>query len=78
MNSTNARVFLWLGLVLALWLNYETWVKDYGPKPGEAPSTAVTATPGSPQPNRTGTTLRWAVLLIGKNSVSPWTIPSTR
>ena len=46
MNSTNARVFLWLGLVLALWLNYETWVKDYGPKPGEAPSTAVTATPG--------------------------------
>ena len=40
--------------------------------------TAVTATPGSPQPNTTGTTLRWAVLLIGRNSVSPWTIPSTR
>ena len=33
--------------------------------------TAVTATPGSPQPNRTGTTLRCAVLLMGRNSVSP-------
>ncbi|NBX39857.1 MAG: hypothetical protein EBR15_00190, partial [Gammaproteobacteria bacterium] len=29
MNSTNARMFLWLGLVLALWLNYETWQRDY-------------------------------------------------
>ena len=33
MNNSNARVFLWLALVLALWLNYETWLKDYGPKP---------------------------------------------
>ena len=39
--------------------------------------TAVKATPGSPQPSNTGTTLRWAVLLIGRNSVSPWTNPST-
>jgi hypothetical protein len=37
-----------------------------------------TATPGSPQPNTTGTTLRWAELLIGRNSVSPWTTPRTR
>jgi len=28
-TSTNARMFLWLGLVLALWLNYETWQRDY-------------------------------------------------
>ncbi len=34
MTSTNARVFLWLGLVLVLWLNYDTWMRDYGPKPG--------------------------------------------
>jgi YidC/Oxa1 family membrane protein insertase len=25
---------LWLGLVLALWLNYSAWQVDYGPKPG--------------------------------------------
>ena len=29
MTSTNARMFLWLGLVLALWINYETWQRDY-------------------------------------------------
>ena len=29
MTSTNARIFLWLGLVLALWINYETWQRDY-------------------------------------------------
>jgi len=28
-TSTNARMFLWLGLVLALWINYETWQRDY-------------------------------------------------
>ena len=39
--------------------------------------TAVTDTPGSPQPSNTGTTFRWAVLLIGRNSVSPCTTPST-
>ncbi len=29
MTSTNARMFLWLGLVLALWINYETLQRDY-------------------------------------------------
>ncbi len=24
-------MFLWIGLALALWLNYETWQKDYAP-----------------------------------------------
>jgi YidC/Oxa1 family membrane protein insertase len=43
-NSTNARVFLWLGLVLALWLNYETWMRDYGPKPAP-PGSATAARP---------------------------------
>jgi len=28
-TSTNARMFLWLGLALALWINYETWQRDY-------------------------------------------------
>ena len=46
MNSTNARMFLWLGLVLALWLNYEAWQRDYAPLepvPQSATSTPKTA-----------------------------------
>ena len=31
--TNNIRVFLWLGLALALWLNYSQWQMDYGPKP---------------------------------------------
>ena len=31
--TTNPRVFLWLGLVLLAWINYETWTRDYAPKP---------------------------------------------
>jgi len=30
--TNNIRVFLWLGLALALWLNYSQWQIDYGPK----------------------------------------------
>ena len=42
MTSTNARMFLWLGLVLALWLNYETWQRDYAlPVPPVATSAAA-------------------------------------
>jgi hypothetical protein len=26
-------MFLWLGLVLALWINYETWQRDYALPP---------------------------------------------
>ncbi len=39
MNEGNLRMFLWIGLALALWLNYETWQKDYAPA-----ATTVTAT----------------------------------
>jgi YidC/Oxa1 family membrane protein insertase len=31
--TTNPRVFLWIGLLLLGWINYETWVRDYAPKP---------------------------------------------
>jgi YidC/Oxa1 family membrane protein insertase len=47
--NKNARVFLWLGLVLLLWLNFETWTRDYAapaPSPAAAagtPSTALSA-----------------------------------
>jgi YidC/Oxa1 family membrane protein insertase len=46
--TNNIRVFLWLGLALAVWLNYSQWQMDYGPKPGAA-STATSA-PGEPKP----------------------------
>jgi YidC/Oxa1 family membrane protein insertase len=46
-SSVNARVFLWLGLVLALWLNYEAWMRDYGPTPGSQ-STAAASRPAGP------------------------------
>src|SRR4051812_20172946 len=39
--------------------------------------TAVKAAPGSSQPNSAGTMRRCPLLEIGRNSVSPWTIPST-
>ncbi len=40
MNDGNLRMFLWLGLALALWLNFETWQKDHAP----AAAAAVSAT----------------------------------
>ena len=44
--TNNIRVFLWLGLALALWLNYTQWQMDYGPKP--TPATAQTGSSSSP------------------------------
>jgi YidC/Oxa1 family membrane protein insertase len=38
-NEANLRIFLWIGLALALWLNYETWQKDYAPPPSPSIST---------------------------------------
>ena len=46
--TNNIRVFLWLGLALAVWLNYSQWQMDYGPKPGTQ-STATSA-PGESKP----------------------------
>src|SRR6266498_809042 len=39
--------------------------------------TAVNAAPGSDHPEIAATMRRWALLEIGRNSVSPWTIPRT-
>jgi YidC/Oxa1 family membrane protein insertase len=44
--TNNIRVFLWLGLALALWINYSQWQMDYGPKP--VPPTATTDATGAP------------------------------
>jgi YidC/Oxa1 family membrane protein insertase len=45
--TNNIRVFLWLGLALALWINYTQWQTDYGQKPTN-PASAVTNTDGTP------------------------------
>jgi len=50
-NSTNARMFLWLGLAMALWLNYEAWQRMFAPPPAAvtapAPTAAMTAVPAA-------------------------------
>jgi len=50
--TNNIRVFLWLGLALALWLNYSQWQIDYGPKavPTSSTPTAQTDAAGGPKP----------------------------
>jgi YidC/Oxa1 family membrane protein insertase len=34
--TNNIRVFLWIALALALWMNYEAWNRDYGAQPASA------------------------------------------
>jgi len=46
--TNNIRVFLWLGLALAIWLNYSQWQQDYGPKP--TTNTAANTNAGGPKP----------------------------
>ena len=44
--TNNIRIFLWLGLALALWINYSQWQQDYAPKPTPA-ATATSTVPGT-------------------------------
>jgi YidC/Oxa1 family membrane protein insertase len=50
--NNNPRIYLWIALALVVWLNYQAWMTDYGPKPGA--NTAATQTaeaahnPGAP------------------------------
>jgi YidC/Oxa1 family membrane protein insertase len=47
----NLRLFLWLGLALAIWLNVEAWLEDYGkPETSGAPTATTTAGAASPPP----------------------------
>jgi YidC/Oxa1 family membrane protein insertase len=39
--TNNPRVFLWIALALALWLNYEAWVRDYHSPAAIAQQTAA-------------------------------------
>ncbi len=49
--TNNIRVFLWLGLALALWLNYSQWQIDYGAKARPPAASAATDTTGAPKPS---------------------------
>lgn len=46
--TNNIRVFLWLGLALAIWLNYSQWEIDYGPNPVSPAAAAASA--NAPKP----------------------------
>lgn len=48
MTSTNARMFLWLGLAMLLWINYETWQLDYGLRPDPTTAARSADTPQGP------------------------------
>jgi len=43
----NPRIIVWFALAFLLYVNWETWMRDYGPKPG-ADVPAVSSTPGAP------------------------------
>jgi YidC/Oxa1 family membrane protein insertase len=43
--SNNPRIYLWIALALVVFMNYQAWMTDYGPKPGANTATsAQTAT----------------------------------
>jgi YidC/Oxa1 family membrane protein insertase len=70
--NNNIRVFLWLALALALWINYSQWKVDYGPKPA-APA-AASGAPTDPaavtQPPQLSDTVPQAVQSV-EPSASP-------
>jgi len=71
-TSTNARMFLWLGLVLVLWINFETWQRDYA-----LPSTSSTPTaPSSTATSGLGSSVPKAVPPTSPPASTPITTPS--
>jgi YidC/Oxa1 family membrane protein insertase len=43
--NNNPRIYLWIALALVVWLNYQAWMTDYGPKPGANTVATQTAEP---------------------------------
>jgi YidC/Oxa1 family membrane protein insertase len=41
--NNNPRIYLWIALALVVWLNYQAWMTDFGPKPGANTTPAQTA-----------------------------------
>jgi YidC/Oxa1 family membrane protein insertase len=44
-TTFNLRIFLWALLLVALFMNYEMWQRDYPPPPAAPPAVATTAAP---------------------------------
>jgi len=51
--TNNPRIYLWIALALVGYLNYDAWMRDYGPRPEPPQATAprTGAAPGSPASN---------------------------
>jgi YidC/Oxa1 family membrane protein insertase len=45
--TNNPRVFLWILLIFAGWLNYEAWVRDYSSPDGQSSQTNTPAAPAN-------------------------------
>jgi YidC/Oxa1 family membrane protein insertase len=76
--TNNIRVFLWLGLALALWLNYSQWQQDYGPKPSSATSGATNgANPASKVPSLADTVPQVAQATQPATTPAAGSLPAT-
>ena len=76
-------LIMWIWIIffnisLGFWLrNKDIWFRKYQIIAQTLPNCNIAETdnPGSSTPRKIDTILRWAVLLIGKNSVKPWIKP---
>lgn len=48
--TNNPRIYLWIALALMVWLNYDAWQRDYGPRPDVITNTthAANGNPATP------------------------------
>jgi YidC/Oxa1 family membrane protein insertase len=44
--TNNPRIYLWIALALMVWLNYDAWQRDYGPRPDVVTNTTRPANGG--------------------------------
>src|ERR1700730_17010394 len=44
--TNNPRIYLWIALALMVWLNYDAWQRDYGPRPDVVTTTTRPANGG--------------------------------
>jgi YidC/Oxa1 family membrane protein insertase len=70
----NQRLFLWTGLALVLFLNYQAWQHDYAP-PQPAPSTEIAALPKAAAP-KDGSSLSDALPTLGAPASGTPAVPA--
>jgi YidC/Oxa1 family membrane protein insertase len=51
--TNNPRIYLWIALALMVWLNYDAWQRDYGPRPDAVTNTRPANGSPAPTPNVT-------------------------